>query len=799
MLRKIGWAALVVFCVSSLGYAKEFRHFDANDLKVRNLLLEAFQSASSYQREGKLKEVLELDPENYYALVKLGELELESDKPAHLKANEYFLRAALAQPHRPEAYLALAQSYFTMGYVPEGTEYMIRALMGSQTRLTYEAVCLEGQKYLDTANYYAAVITYANAALSRSSPWRDDPHLLRKLYQAASLSDAPSFWVWRSSGLPAEGVGNVYWIPYVFAKLVSGYSSMDEDAQYRKLLAQLREYGQQLREIFPKLSPRAAEKLINKKLYPIVMNILRAKIGETETLDTAVRDRFKLSRRFFNFGACDKEKIKALEPDLNLYNVFIEASVSDPKERRALLAKLNKIRKEALAAVAGIEDPKKRGKALFKWLRENLLVKYDAVDGIPAEGVINKKNYLCLSGAILYTLIGRDAGLKVNGFLRPNHAFAVMYDKSGNRINVETTAPVKDTAESPAGFDIPDEYLVPRGSDLRGRANLEGEVSPVDLVSYQFTNVGINKIDQVMFNKYRDQLKEVLKEQGLEPSKINFLIDIWRHGMDQAGKTQAWLLMSLKYPEFYADMTNAIDEAIERFNEARSFSPFNVEFLNNVENVGDALTRLAAVRPASSMLKRMRQLKEHNRQALTKDLQEEMRDEAESQAKSEKEGKEKKEKPEAAKKETKTAKKEEKPKEEPGKVEEGETPEITSYDKEGEERAVFAAQAEGEETPQQAKRQWPREKEYWLSSLKRLEKLVKRYPCSARLKRVLLDHCILVTDVLAIAKDINVELEKDQKIDYEDLIDELNRIRAEVFDTQPEMAARLSSKIARLM
>ncbi|MBM3301627.1 MAG: hypothetical protein FJY85_16975, partial [Deltaproteobacteria bacterium] len=446
------------------------RHLDPEDVEIRNLLLEAFQSVSPQHREAKLREVLAKDPENYYALLKMGELELERSEKAHLKAIEYFLLAALAQPQRAEAYLALAQAYFDMGYVPEGTEYMIKALMGPHTRLTYEAVSLEGQNFLDTANFYAAVITYANAALSANSPWKDDPHLLRKLYQAASLSDAPSFWVWKDTGAPAEGVGNVYWIPYVFAKFVAGQSSLDEEATYRAFLKVLREQAEKIREIYPKLSPRAAEKLINVKLYPRVMEMIRARLGESETLETAVQDRFILSKKFYNFGACDKERARMLDPDMDLYEVFLEASIKDPTERRKFMNKLDKIKKQALEEIKGIDDPRERGKALFKWLRENLLVKYDAVDGIPAEGVIDKNKYLCLSGAIVYTLFARDAGLKVNGFLRPNHAFAVMYDKRGDRINVETTGPVKDTAESPSGFDLAEELVRARGTDLRGRA-----------------------------------------------------------------------------------------------------------------------------------------------------------------------------------------------------------------------------------------------------------------------------------------------------------------------------------------
>lgn len=814
MWRRIALiAAVVVLCLPGSGYSKAYPHFDPTELEVRNLLLEAFQSASPYHREAKLKEILKVDPENYQALVKLGELEVEREGKGNFKANEYYLRAALAQPGRPEAYLALAQSHFQTGYEPEGRGYLMKALSGGSTRLTYEAVCIEGQNYLDTANYYAAVVTYANAALSKASPWRNDPHLLRKLYQAASLSDAPSFWVWKSTGAPAEGVGNVYWIPYVFAKLLAGGMSFDDTAVYQEFLKVLRQQVEKLREINPRLSPRAAEKWINVILYPRVMAALRQRIGERETLETAVEDHFQLSKQFFDFGLCNQEKGRILNNELNLYEVFLEASVKDPQRRKQMLSKLYKMRDKALAAVKDVEDPKRRGKELFKWLRENLIVKYDAVDGIPAEGVIEKNKYLCLTGAILYTLIGRDAGLKVNGFLRPNHAFAVMYDKSGQRINVETTGPIKDTAESLAGFDLPDENVLSRGTDLRGRTAAEGEVSPIDLVSYQFTNVGLNKVDQIMFNKYHDELVETLKEQGLDQSKINLLIDAWRHAIGQGAKIRAIELTSVKYPEFHAEMSKAIDEALDTFAEARLFSPFNTEILNVIENTAEAYTFLASARPASSMLDRLRKARENELKALREDVQEEMKNEAESEAeaekekeKSEKEGKRQakakdKDKETAKdKKAKKQAQQEKKQAETPPASSEEEQAEIKTYDKEDKESGgAITEKTQGEATVQQTRQEWPREREFWLSSLRRLEKVVKSHPCSQRLRRILLDHSLLVAKVLAIAKAVNVHLDTDNKIDYEDVVDELIRVRTEFFDTQPEMAATLSKEISQLL
>lgn len=802
MLRRIASACLVVFLFAGTGLAEGVKHFDPKDLKTRNLLLEAFQSVSPFQRAAKLRELLKISPDNYFALVKLGELEINKGEEYQLKAIEYFLRAALSQPQRPEAYLALAQTYFQMGYVPEGTDFMMKALMGPRAKLTYEAVCLEGQKYLDTANYFGAIVTYADAALSRSSPWKSDSYLLAKLYEATTMSDAPSFWVWKDSGLAAEGVGNVYWVQYVFAKMVSMATSINEDRAYREVIMALRKHAEKLREIRPSLTARAAEKLINVHLYRAIMAWLRSTIS-----DSAENERYHLPKRFFDFGVCGKEDARVLDENLNLYEVFVGASVTDPQERKALLAKLEKIRNEAVKAVSGIEDPKKRGEALFKWLRENLIVKYDAVDGITAEGVVNKKKYLCLSGAILYTLIGRDAGLDVNGFIVPNHAFSVMYDKDGNRINVETTAPVKETATSPAGFDLPPENVVARGTDVRGQAMFEGETKPLDLVSYQYINVGINKLDDLMINKYREELVNVLKEEDLEPAKIEALIKRWRYAGAQGEKYAAMAKMAEKYPKFHEEMSQAIDEALDTVSQARAFNPFNVEFLRAIEQLAQGFSILAMASPASSMQKRLRQIREDRRRSMREEVEADMRQDAESQTgpKDDKKKTDKKAEGESEEKEAKKKKKKKKSKFKTAEEEEtGETafqedaPEIRSYEKE-QDRAVAAAKTEYEATPEEISKEWPRERQFWLTSLRRLEKLVEKHPCSDQLLTILLDYSMNVADVLAEAKKVNSELEEGERLDYDEIIDELSRVRIEFFDTRPAMAERLSAKLGKLL
>jgi flagellar biosynthesis GTPase FlhF len=261
-------------------------------------------------------------------------------------------------------------------------------------------------------------------------------------------------------------------------------------------------------------------------------------------------------------------------------------------------------------------------------------------------------------------------------------------------------------------------------------------------------------------------------------------------------------LMSMKYPQFHAEMSTAIDEALDTFAQARAFNPFNIEFLNVIENMAEGYTKLALARPSSSMLERLRAAREKERAELRDEVQEQMRSEAEAEAERAKKKPEKKEaekeKASAANKKSGAEKGEKEKKQEtkPTSTEE-EPAEIRSYDTE--EGASVVEGTSAEASPYQTRQEWPKERAFWLDSLKRLERLAKRHPCSERLRTTLLEHSLMVADVLGVAKRLNVQLDADNKMDYDVLVDELIRIRTEFFDTQPEMAARLSTKISQIL
>jgi|GEM_PF-986986 len=784
MLRGITSIALMVCLFAGLGHAK---HFDPNDLTTRNLLLEALQSPSPYRKEVKLKEILKIHPDNYYALVSLGEMELQRGAKGQLKAEEYFLLAALAQPYRSEAFLSLAQCYYGQGYAPEGLDYMMMAMKGPYSRPSYEAICLQGQEYLDTNNYYAAVMTFGKAALSRSSPYVNDPFLIRKLYQAAALSPAPGLWVYAGTATFVDSAGNVPWVPYVFAWLVG----MDDEKDISAFMDMLRNVAREVSYKNPMLTSAASEKLIFIKLYDFVMDSLRTKVGETEGLDSAISERFKLGKQFFNFGICPDEKARSLKPDLNLYDVFIEASVPDAAQRKQLLDKLNGIRQQALQAVEKIPDQKERGRELFRWLRENLLVTYDMVDGVTAEGVIKDKKYLCLSGAIVYTLMGRDAGLDVNGYVMPGHAYAVLNTDKGEKINVETTFPVKESAEKPAGFDAPTLLAGFRSSDLRAVPDITGEVSPLDLVSYQFVNVGYNKLAELTLNKYGNQLKEVLQKSGLKQARIDQFIQDWR---DARLPPWAQILVMAKIsessPRYHAELASQIDALMDDLAGARSFNPLNKEFMSRIEAGANLFTRLSVASPVASMARRFKDVQEKERNKLKKGIAEKVREEG-SRGEAAKEG---------TSPEAQTGPKETEQEDE---LADDRMKTAESADTTAERKRVTpkdqAAPAEEDQADDQEAIKWPREKQAYLAGIKRLERVVKNHPCSDRLKRILGEYCINVAQILSVAKELNKRRDDAQRLKYDDILTELNRVNSECLGSEPELAMQLSKRMAELL
>ena len=126
------------------------------------MLLAAFREEKTSGSSGKVAEkfeaLLKVDPNNYFALIKLGAMKTQNiqgsgqDKKAMAEAVDYFLRATLSQPENPEAFLYLAELYYKFGYVAEGDSYA-RMAKGLSRYVVYDSVCLTGSRYEDAGNF----------------------------------------------------------------------------------------------------------------------------------------------------------------------------------------------------------------------------------------------------------------------------------------------------------------------------------------------------------------------------------------------------------------------------------------------------------------------------------------------------------------------------------------------------------------------------------------------------------------------------------------------------------------------
>ena len=626
---------------------------------------------------------------------------------------------------------------------------MMKAFQDRHSRISYEAVSLQAQNLLDRCNYHAALRLLGYAALSESSPFAQDPQLMRKLYHAAALAPAPALWVWKEAG---DKRGNFTdhlqpepWVPYIYAKL-EGIS----DKNYPAVLKRLRQVAEEIRSKDPRFTPRASEMLIYVALHKYVMHRLRELVGSKSSIETIAKERFALSKDFFDFGMCPDEKVRKLDVDLDLYDVFVEASVPDKTKRQELVRELKQKKDEAIESIAKINDPKLRGRELFRWLRENLIKTYDAVDGVSAEGVIKDQKYLCLSGAIVYTLFGRDAGLKVNGIVEPGHAYAVLYDAKGKKYDVQTTFPVNATALAPAGFDAPGKARASESGDFACSApDIIGEVSPVDLVAYQFYNVGWNKLSDLTVNKFGKELRAVLEETGIKGSKVDLVIDAWRKAVPGVPKYRLMAMLAERNPAYHAQLSDQLNALLDNFIKARSFSPMNREFLDTIEECANLATSLTVGSPVSSMVRRLREAQDRRRRDAREAVEQNMRRHAQTT-------------------------------EEAGMG------------------SASTSASDTTDTADQERFRWNQEKKVWLSSLKRLEKLVDHYPCNQRLRATLGRHAAYVAQMLYLAKRLNLSSSTVAHLQYEDIVQELQRINTRYFAGSPMVSEALSAKMAEL-
>jgi tetratricopeptide (TPR) repeat protein len=465
------------------------------------------------------------DPESddlprYDLLVQLGDLHMRrQEKDSRLNAIHYLHLASIEDPGRVEAYLRLAQLYSDLGESQEQIKYLNMAhdIVASAARYeqlanlsrkqgdaqkfgyyksraadvpqSFEAWYLLAQYYMERGNYFAVLTALRPVAFGKGSYYRDDPYMINQMYSAATL-DINTFR---------------YWAPPLYATMI-GLTPVQLEKRIEK------KFG-----TFPDVD--LAKKIIAYLFSEDLLSYLRSAIDVSAYHEVTDKDSgrpvFRLKPVSLGWGS-PKSPLK-FDKDLGtlLPEFFVRASVSPSptdtieeqskkeEQLKNLKQRISQLKKTADEKFGNMKDPEQKAKALFDWLKQDVLKNYAVVEGIPAENVLDpeKKKYLCLTGTIMYTFLGRHLGLDVVGCLAPGHAYC-RFNNNGRSIVVETT--------SSSGFDIPESQLY-KGDGKHGGIlfpeKAEGPVSPWELVSCQFMNVAYVQPRLLIFEK--PQYKEL--------------------------------------------------------------------------------------------------------------------------------------------------------------------------------------------------------------------------------------------------------------------------------------------------
>ncbi|MGB6066405.1 MAG: hypothetical protein WBG50_16510 [Desulfomonilaceae bacterium] len=659
------------------------------------LLLEAFKAeklgGDSIKVAEKFEAVVKADPNNYYALIKLGLMKMgdpnngETSGRQAMDATDYFLRAALARPSSPEAYLYLAQLNYRMGYITEGDRYL-KMSRNLNRHIVYDDVCLTGWRYEDTGNYYGAVLDYAAQALSPESGFFRDPYLMKRLHASALLAPPPYDWA------------------MLVTRLMLGNNS-------KVVIEKLRTSASEFLIHQPKVAKvYKPDFLVNMVLRKFILTALEKNVK----LEDQIPDRHELPTVMYKLFFCNPDEIPP-QPFSDPYVAFVKASGGTPQECQKVLSEIKNLKQKALTACGNTPNDEERARRLFVWLKRNVLKDYHAMDGISAKDVVENHKYLCLSGSILYTLLARDAKLNVDGFLMPGHAYAQM--EKDKPIRIETTT------AGPEGFDLkPDASAKSHEQDralYQTAFESYGAISdPMKFIAYQFSNVAIMDRNKLVLNKYERLFRQVLKSNlHLDNMAQTEAID-WgrRYGKMVVPTENGPRSISVGSPlferlvdamaekdgRFREDLIRQVDKSVEMVKTARGMSPFDFFFRNLIDGWTLQAARYEYLPAQAAMIKR-------ERRRLKAQLQKEKLEETVPAESSTGKGGS-----------AKDAKK---------------TEEKTVQDQPVKDKA--SADTDLAKIDEEANKNWATERHYWLKGLKRLSAAVRHYPCSERLRGAL--------------------------------------------------------------
>jgi uncharacterized tellurite resistance protein B-like protein len=496
----------------------------AAEQSADELLLDAFNAERAGGDPGRIAEkfeaVIKADPENYYALVKLGSMKMaEPGSSPELAAINYLLRAAIAMPNNPEAFLYLAQLYYKMGYIIEGDRYL-RMCEGINRRLVYDAICLSGWRYEESGNYFEAIMTYAPAALSPDSKFMGDPFLFKRLYEAAQLSQPPYDWVYGVTRLLFQDQGQEI-IDMVNNSVLQAFVSNPRLEAFHK-------------------SKDAA----NSILRDLIVSELKPYVAMLDKVPESYEVPAALHKTLF----CSPEELRSprfTDP----YEAFVAASPESARDKAVVLREVKKIRDQALKEISTVAKNEEKAKVLYGWLKKNVLRDYSALDGDSAKSIVEMQKFDSLSGTILYVLIAQDAKLQVKAFLVPGHAFAVMDEDRPIWINV--------AAEGSQGFDVKEDVMEKfrERNPAFERSGFEpyGQISdPMRLVAFLFVDSAVKNVDRLVLNRNESLFRKVLQEDfALDDTAQSEVIEgLRQQGSARVASPNGTVHLSLASPQF---------------------------------------------------------------------------------------------------------------------------------------------------------------------------------------------------------------------------------------------------------
>jgi Tfp pilus assembly protein PilF len=542
-----------------------------NKSKDYNLLigeaLEAARQGTPTLAKDKLRDVLIHQPDNYRALILLGQIEVQKygealEASSSMTPELYFLRAAMAQPQRPEAYLCLADLYYKRGYVDQGDYYMRMAQRADPN--SYEAVSLLGQRLEDSGNYAGAMDLYDRAL----SKFPFDHNFIQRRYAAAAKGGLHPKWTTRiPSGLGGkEGGGTL--------------------------------------SVFMDKYPDA-----------FLLDVYRSEAGES--VDSLKR----YSLPYLGFARCAEDDPVSSGSYADRYEAMIKATPEGIRNYAKLRAELDRIRSRALEKVHTTEGGnREKSKALYDYLKSELFNEYDRQGGESTAQVIDQKKYITVNAAALYALIAQDAKLPVSPVVRPGGLGASTHD--GKRaIPIEFATGSTTGLNVDQGFDVSwfDRFNVwtkigPEPAMSEGlRARMLGEADPDAAVAYQFVNAAAFgmlqafedralKEEKELLAKLRDQFLYKLRERKIELDRAES-----RFKNEQEGKEREIEAIQARFEREINGLKKEIRDVEARIGmktsaylretvlplmrEARVLSPDTEEFSVRIEDAYLALSR----------------------------------------------------------------------------------------------------------------------------------------------------------------------------------------------------------------